>query len=201
MKKFELLAESKISLLGRTLYRIKALISFTTATGDKVNAGDLGGYIEKESNLSHDGDAWVYDNARVYGNAWVCGDARVYGNARVCGNAWVCDNARVCGNAWVYGNAWVCGDARVYGNARVCGNAWVCETTHILTIGAIGSRNDITTFYRNKTNGISVKCGCFNGTIDDFADKVEKTHGDSKHAKVYKLAIELAKTQIDLSCD
>ena len=87
MKKFELTTNTKM-LFGRKLFRIKALVSF----GD-VTAGDLGGYVEKEGNLSHDGNAWVYDNAWVYGNA------------------------QVYGNAWVYDNAWVCGDAQVYGNA------------------------------------------------------------------------------------
>lgn len=55
-------------------------------------SGKLGGWIEKESNLSESswvyGDAQVYGNARVFGDAWVCGNAQVYGNARVCGDAW-----------------------------------------------------------------------------------------------------------------
>src|SRR6056300_436365 len=84
------------------LRRIKALRDF----GD-VKKGDLGGYIESEENLSHDGDAWVY------GNAWVYGDAWVYGNARVS------DNALVYEDAWVYGNAKVYGNAEVYGDAKV----------------------------------------------------------------------------------
>ena len=81
MKKFELTTEQKINWFGRTLYRIKACISFTTTSGDEVKAGDLGGFVEKESNLSHDGKAWVCGNAEVYG------DAEVYGNANVCGDA------------------------------------------------------------------------------------------------------------------
>ena len=52
-----------------------------------VHAGDVGGYIECEHNLSQNGNAWVFDNALVYGDAWVRGDARVYGNARVYGDA------------------------------------------------------------------------------------------------------------------
>lgn len=59
MKKFELTTETKICD-GRTLYRIKALESF-----GGVCAGDLGGWVEKEKNLSHGGDAWVYGDARV----------------------------------------------------------------------------------------------------------------------------------------
>ena len=65
MKKFELTQEAKI-YLGKTLYRIKALISF-----GNVSAGDMGGWIEKEENLSQDGDAWVYGDAEVYGDAHI----------------------------------------------------------------------------------------------------------------------------------
>ena len=71
MKKFELTTES-ITFLGRTLFRIKALISF-----GNVKAGELGGYIEKEGNLSHEGNAWVCGDARVCGDAEVCGDADI----------------------------------------------------------------------------------------------------------------------------
>ena len=71
MKKFELTTEAQISF-GKTLYRIKALISF-----GEVCAGDIGGWVEKEENLSHDGDAWVFGDALVFGNARVSGNARV----------------------------------------------------------------------------------------------------------------------------
>lgn len=65
-KKYELLKDDTVEHFGRTLYRIKALITFGL-----VGAGQLGGYIETEKNLDHSGNAWVYDNARVFGNAWV----------------------------------------------------------------------------------------------------------------------------------
>ena len=41
-----------------------------------LSAGDIGGWIESEKNLSQNGDAWVR------GDAWVYGDARVYGDAK-----------------------------------------------------------------------------------------------------------------------
>src|SRR6185437_7812703 len=72
MKKYKLTKDSITLLSGIKLYRIKALKDFSN-----VKKGDMGGYIQKESNLSHEGTAWVY------GNAWVCGNARVYGDARV----------------------------------------------------------------------------------------------------------------------
>lgn len=69
MKKFELTTEFITNFLGIKLFRIKALVKF----GD-VKKGELGGFVEKEENLEH------------YGNAWVYGDAQVYGDAKVSGN-------------------------------------------------------------------------------------------------------------------
>lgn len=51
MKKFELTANSKMHL-GKKLFQIRALISF-----GNVEEGDLGGFIEKEDNLSQYGNA------------------------------------------------------------------------------------------------------------------------------------------------
>ena len=75
-KKFELLLDDTITIFGIKLFRIKALISF-----GNVEEGELGGYIEKEDNLSVSGNAWVYGNARVSGNARISGNALVSGNA------------------------------------------------------------------------------------------------------------------------
>ena len=76
MKKFELTTESITNVAGKKLFRIKALIDF----GD-VKAGEVGGYVEKEENVSQDGNAWVSGNAMVYGDARVSGNAMVYGDA------------------------------------------------------------------------------------------------------------------------
>lgn len=75
MKKFELTTES-IDVNGVKLYRIKSLINFGA-----VKAGKLGGYVEKEENLSQVDTAWVFGDAWVYGNAWVSDDAQVSGDA------------------------------------------------------------------------------------------------------------------------
>ena len=197
MRKYEFTGETKqIELLFRTatLHRIRAVVKFGV-----VNVGDLGGWIEKEENLSHDGNAWVYGNAKVWGNAEVWGNAKVWGNAEVYGNAKVWGNAEVCGDAKVGDNAKVWDNAEVWGNAEVCGDAKVFSASHVLVIGAIGSRNDFTTFFRDKDGEITVKCGCFLGKIDRFLEKVAQTHDNSKYAQVYQAAAEMAKLQIDLS--
>ena len=169
---------------GITLKQIVAVMDF----GDVVS-GDVGGWIEGAKNLSNDGNAWIDSDARIWGNTRIWGDAKVYGNARICGNV------------MVWGNAEVYGDARVRGSAEVCSNARVFMENHVLVIGAVGSRNDFATFYRDKDNDIAVRCGCFNGKVQMFLEQVSETHGDNRHALVYQAAAELAKISIDLSSE
>ena len=175
MKKFELTSDFKM-YLGMKLFRIKALVDF-----GNVKAGDLGGYIEKEKNLSHNGDAWVYGDARV------SGDAQVYGNARVCGDARVCGNAGVSGNARVYDNARVCGNAWVSGNARVCDNARVSGNADILQITGLGTEHRPTTVFRAE-DGIKVACGCFLGDLGQFRERVKNTRTGKVQEEYLKFA-------------
>ena len=105
--KYEFTGEEK-SFFGITLKRIRAIRDIKKYG---VKVGDVGGWIEKEENLSQSGDAWVYGNARVYG------DALVYGDARVCGNARVFGNAQVRGDVLVYGDAWVGSPLYIQGRA------------------------------------------------------------------------------------
>ena len=72
-KKYEFVDGDTIEHSGITLKRIRANV----AIGLTVSAGDLGGYIQSEENLSRIDDAWISGNARVFG------DARVSGNAHV----------------------------------------------------------------------------------------------------------------------
>ena len=78
MKKFKLTTETKVNLLGITLFQIEAIIDFKS-----TKKGEKGGWIEKEDNVS--GDAWVYGNAMVFGNARVYGDAFNYSPLQIQG--------------------------------------------------------------------------------------------------------------------
>jgi len=126
------LTENTIQYNGKTLYQIQALKSF-----DHVKKGELGGWIENESNLSHEGNCWVYGDAQVYGKAWVGDNAQVFGYAQVYGKAWVYEDvhvygdAKIHGNAKVYGNAQVFDNAQVFNNAQVYGNAWVFSNAQV----------------------------------------------------------------------
>ena len=131
MKKYELTTET-LHFAGRTLHRIKAVKDFGS-----VKAGQFGGWIESEENLSQADNAWVYNNAKVFDKARVYGDAAVSDDAKVCGYAAVFDNAKVCGYAAVSDNARVCDNAEVsdyvevFENAIVLGHAKVCGFTRI----------------------------------------------------------------------
>ena len=155
-KKFELLLDDTITIFGIKLFRIKALISF-----GNVEEGEIGGYVEKEDNLSSSGNAWVSGNARVYGDAWVSGNAEVYGNA------------------WVSGNARVYGNAEVYGNARVSGNADYIVFKNNWSSGRY--------FTYTKSNKMW-RVGCFYGTGQEL---IKKAYQDSEYSgKHYEAYVE-----------
>ena len=131
MNKYELTDETKTLEDGTVLHRIRAVRDFTLANGCKIRAGKLGGWIENESNLSHDGKAWVDDEACVSGRAHVRDDARVLDRAAVCDDACVCDTAEIYDDALVRAAAKVCGHAWVSGRSVVRGNALVCDTARV----------------------------------------------------------------------
>ena len=197
-KKYEL-SNKTIEFNGVTLHRIKALKDFSD-----VKAGDLGGWIEKEDNLSQIGDAWIYSNAKVYGMAKVYGRAKVFGKAKVHGNAVVCDDAWVYDNAQVYSDARIFGKAVVYenakvydhadvydhamafGNAEICGIAFVRGYAEICGDAVVKNNEDYIVFKNfwssgrhftwTKSNNMW-KVGCFYGAGEKL---IKKAYRDSK---------------------
>ena len=169
-KIWEFTGETK-TRFGTTLKRIRAAVGFELKCGVVIVKGELGGWIEKESNLS--------------GNAWVSGNAEVYGNAEVSGNAWVYGGAWVYGNAEVYGNAKVSGNAKVYGNAKVKSSEDYCVYKNTWS-----SFRWFTYTRSNKMWSV----GCFHGT---GAELIAKAYKDSeKSGKCYE-AIVKAQEEIE----
>lgn len=64
-RKYEFTGKIK-TVFGIEFKQIRAIIDFGC-----IVAGEIGGWIESEDNLSQSGDAWVSGNARVSGNAEV----------------------------------------------------------------------------------------------------------------------------------
>lgn len=70
-----MLTAGAVRLGARELYLVRVLRDF-----GEVREGEIGGRVESEANLSHEGNAWVGGNAWEYGDGWVSGDEVVAGN-------------------------------------------------------------------------------------------------------------------------
>lgn len=187
--KYELTEETRI-VAGVTLYRIRALRAFAN-----IRAGDIGGWVGSEKNLSQEGEAWVHDEACVYssarvrGDANVCERARVYGGAQVSGKASVRGDASVCESALVYGTARVSEDAkvfnaaRVHGDARVQGSAKVHGNANIHGDALVGGRARV---------GATV---VMSGTVQDKPQEEETKTQPARHTDME--AIIAAKVNAD----
>lgn len=91
----------------KDLHRIVALRDI----GTEVKAGDLGGYVKSQGNLSYQNgdDAWIYDDAIVKGSAFVADNAQIRNHAEASGFANIGGAALICGHAVVMDNAMVNG--------------------------------------------------------------------------------------------
>ena len=179
INKYKIRTDISKKLGSLTLYRIEALRNF-----GYVKKGNLGGWIEKEDNLSQSGTCWVYDDAIVYQNAKVSGKAKVCCHANVSGYAIVTDNAVVCDNSEIYGCAilqndvWVGDDAHVYGNARISNNAHIYNNVKVYGCAYIYGNasifNDVQIYDNVKVHGYTEIYGnihiCGNADIKTITD-------------------------------
>lgn len=101
---------------GQTLYRIRAVKSFPG-----VKAGELGGYVAGEHNLSQDGICWIFPKGVVRENALVKDEARVFGKSRLEGNALLEEYARTYDFSHISGNTRIGGSAQASGYSRISG--------------------------------------------------------------------------------
>ena len=182
-KKYKLTDET-IEYNGHILHRIEALKDF-----GYVKKGDLGGYVESESNLSQEGKCWVGGNAKVYENSKVFVNAKVLGNAKVIENAWIYDNAEINGDAKICGNAYIHKNVIIKGNAEIGGNAEVSSIQDFIVFNNNWSSGRYFTYTRSNNMW---KVGCFYGTGKQL---IKKAYKDSKiSGKSYKAAVKYAET-------
>ena len=189
-KKYEL-TDNVINHNGRTLYRIRALRDFSD-----VKAGDLGGYVQTEYNLSHEGNAWVDDYAKVYDDARVSCDAFIRSYAIVYGRAKIYDKAIISGYAKIHGEAEVRDYAHVWGDVEVCGKAVVSGNAYIRGDAKVNGKADYIVFknfwssgryfiWTRSNNRWAV--GSFDGTGEEL---INKAYADSeKSGREYKRVV------------
>ncbi|BFH15577.1 hypothetical protein J6TS7_56260 [Paenibacillus dendritiformis] len=132
-KKYEFTGEMTTEIAeGAKLHRIRAIRDF----GD-VKAGDLGGWVESEKNLSHEGHCWVYDDSAIFGSASVLGNSKVKNESMIYDSACV-DSGAVIDNSEVFGSAQVSGFAQVAKGSLVYQRALISGDTKVFNaeIGA-----------------------------------------------------------------
>ena len=103
------------------LHRIRALRDI----GSEVKAGDLGGFVEHEGNLScEDEDSWIYNDAIAANGAFVYEGAVLRDHAVACGEAHICKGAVLSDRARAEDHAHVDG-GRMENYARLSGHGMV----------------------------------------------------------------------------
>ena len=100
------------------LHRIQALKTIN----ERVEAGELGGFVQSEQNLSQEGTCWIYDDAICCGEALVKQDAELHDGAVAAGFSIITGDACMYGRAWAKGNCWI-QSGEVKDDAVVAGEA------------------------------------------------------------------------------
>lgn len=159
-KKYELTEEKKMMKDGAIVQRIRYLKDFKRKEVGLIKAGTLGGWIEKEENLSQEGTcvvlhdaivsgaAKVEDNAAILGYVYVwgnrmdkylftkssiriSGDAIIRGYASISEGVTISDRAYIADHVTLYGSAKVYGDACLWSHACVSGHAEIYDYASI----------------------------------------------------------------------
>lgn len=139
----------------------------------------VGGWIEKEENLSQEGLCFIYDNAIAYGNSKVSGNAvvdclaEIKDNAAVNGNAIISgqttvvkDNAEVSSEATVLGGT-IMDNACVLGTSFLIGNPVICDDA--IVIGDCLLTDNV------KVSGDAEICNIIAGGNDEISESDEDT--------------------------
>ena len=107
------------------LHRIRALRDIC----GEIHAGDIGGFVESESNLSAEpGDcAWIFDDAIACGSAYVSKGSVMSGHSRAEDSAYL-RGASMTGKALASGNAQIIHDPHTMGTPILSGNCKVYGT-------------------------------------------------------------------------
>ena len=108
------------------LHRIRALRDI----GSDVKEGDLGGFVESESNLSTEPDdtAWIYNDAIATGGAYVDMASHLRDRAIICDCAYVSQGSVLYGDTRAEDNAYIRGSV-LKDHARASGNAMILNSS------------------------------------------------------------------------
>ncbi|AJD93235.1 hypothetical protein JMA_39170 (plasmid) [Jeotgalibacillus malaysiensis] len=107
-KKYEMIPEGE-------LFRIRALVDIPHPKKSlDIKSGEIGGLIEKESNLSQGGTGWVSMTSKVLGDAVVV-------------NGWIDGESQISGVVHVQSG--YIDDSTIEGDTQICGNITILNST------------------------------------------------------------------------
>jgi hypothetical protein len=146
-------------------------------------------------------DRWVDDNNNSWADDIDEATAAIYSESLTnCLNCQDCQDCQDCLNCQ---DCQDCQDCRYCLNCQDCQDCQDClncqdcqgfDSNPMRYTGQVmGSRDAQTTTYWVGTT-VRVICGCFKGTLQEFKDKVIKTHGDNVYAKQYEKYIRIVET-------
>lgn len=199
------LTENTVEYKGKTLYQIESLRDFSFyrkgAWEHSVKEGELGGWIEKEENLSQQGNCWiaenvyVFDSAKVEHNAIITGKGIIHGNARVFGRAWIyCENHYkfdISDQVKIYGDAFICDvnltmkdNAKIYGDAEVNGyySSLSMSNNAIFCSGKMNSSENGCISLRDNAE---VRGGWLNNSCSIYGNAIIYGGGINDNAEIY----------------
>lgn len=111
MQKYEFTNNKKMVTdcdgVERELTQIVSTKSFQNVHGDFVPSGTLGGWIERESNLSQDGNSWLNEKSYAFHDSMIAGNAYVE-------NSFLYHESGVEDDAYIY-------ESKLHNEALVCG--------------------------------------------------------------------------------
>lgn len=119
---FTIQKKYKITQLSHSQYPWLHRIQALKTINERVGAGELGGFVQSEQNLSQEGACWIYDDAICCGEALVKQDAELHDGAVATGFSIITGDACMYGRAWAKGNCWI-QSGEVKDDAVVAGEA------------------------------------------------------------------------------
>lgn len=152
-KKYEILMDeaNTIEWKGHILHRIRALRDF-----NDVREGDIGGYVEKEKNLSQCGNCWIYDEAKAMDNSRIYDDSIMYDNSEMHENSIMCDDSEMHNDSELHGNSAMYNNSMIFDNSSMHDNSIMYDNS--------GMYNNSTLKNKSRLYGKLVS------SVDDFIE-------------------------------
>lgn len=193
LKKYEIVKDNFKEIYGIKVYRIRALKDIENRH-QNIKAGDLGGYVQSERNLSQNNNCWIFDDAIVFDNA------NVIQNANICDHAQISDNAIIMGYATIMGHSKICDHAKIGGRALIAERAEIDENAELLdsndyiTLTGFGLTHNTITFFRGKEEICVNFCGYHGISVKEFRHKIAASHN-------HDIELEYCAKEFEMLCD